>query len=183
MTPKACSFLYVKNEYQDMLDPLIISWGYESIYPSDSKFFDYHQFNGTRDFSAYLTIPKALEFMQENDWDNIASDCKKLTQENASRFAELLGTYILAPLNNNFFGQLCSLPINTNEPEKLYRLLYDKYKIEIPVIAHEYNVFIRYSIQAFNEKQDLDILYDSLLDIISTTSLIDIKSPHSSNML
>ena len=172
MTPKACSFLYVTA--RERIDLLI---------DSGSQFFEYHQFNGTRDFSAYLTIPKALEFMEENDWDNVSANCKKLTQDNVARFAELLGTYPLATVNNDFMGQLCSLPIYTNEPEKLYRLLYDRYKIEIPVIAHENKVFIRYSIQAFNEDRDLDILFDSLSDIISTTSLIKAKSSHSSNML
>ncbi len=31
--PKGCSFLYIKKEFQNLFDPLIISWGYESLYP------------------------------------------------------------------------------------------------------------------------------------------------------
>ena len=76
MTPKGSSFLYVRKEFQEKLDPLIISWGYESLSPSDSQFLDYHQFNGTRDFSAYLTIPKAIEFMHQHNWGKVSDICK-----------------------------------------------------------------------------------------------------------
>ena len=57
MTPKGCSFLYVKKEFQENLDPLIISWGFKSINPSDSKFFDYHQFFAYQQFFAYHHQP------------------------------------------------------------------------------------------------------------------------------
>ena len=43
MTPKGSSFLYVKKEFQSMVDPLIVSWGYKSMSPSHSTFLDYHQ--------------------------------------------------------------------------------------------------------------------------------------------
>jgi isopenicillin-N epimerase len=68
LTPKGCSFLYVKSELQDLFDPLLISWGYESDSPSHSRFLDYHQLQGTRDFSAFLTVPRAIQFLQEHDW-------------------------------------------------------------------------------------------------------------------
>ncbi|HXP52736.1 MAG TPA: aminotransferase class V-fold PLP-dependent enzyme, partial [Bacteroidia bacterium] len=32
-TPKGCSFLYVKKEFQELFDPLVVSWGYESAFP------------------------------------------------------------------------------------------------------------------------------------------------------
>lgn len=35
MTPKGSSFLFVKKEFQNQFDPLVISWGYESDAPSN----------------------------------------------------------------------------------------------------------------------------------------------------
>ena len=78
MTPKGCSFLYANPNLQHLLDPLIISWGYESDNPSASHFFDYHQYNGTRDFSAFLTLPKAVEFRDKHNWKSV-SDQRKAT--------------------------------------------------------------------------------------------------------
>ena len=172
MAPKGCSFLFAKEEFHDSLDPLIISWGYKSVAPSDSLYFDYHQFNGTRDFSAFLTIPACIEFMEKHDWKTVSESCKDLLIAEAPRFFELLGSKPLAPLNKEFFGQICSIPISTPEPEKLQRLLFEKYKIEIPVMRHGNDTYIRFSIQAFNSKKDLDILFDALQEVIISTKLI-----------
>ncbi|HEY1038407.1 MAG TPA: aminotransferase class V-fold PLP-dependent enzyme [Bacteroidia bacterium] len=167
LTPKGCSFLYIKRELQHLFDPLIISWGYESAAPSHSQFLDWHQLQGTRDFSAFLTVPKAIEFLNEHNWWQVAANCRKLVQDNALRFAELLGTQPLCPLTDEFLGQMLSLPIKTSEPEKLQRYLFEKYKIEVPVMRHEQHMFIRFSVQAYNNKEDLDKLYEALKEIKS----------------
>ena len=31
LAPKGSSFLYVKKDFQEMLDPLVVGWGYESV--------------------------------------------------------------------------------------------------------------------------------------------------------
>jgi len=172
MTPKGCSFLYVKKEFQDLFDPLIISWGYESAFPSHSKFLDYHQLQGTRDFSAFLTVPAAIDFMQINNWKDVGNECKKLIKSNALRFCELTGFGPLAPLTDEFIGQMFSIPIITNEPEKLQRHLFEKYKIEIPVMRHEDKAYLRYSINAFNSQDDLDKLYDTVKEVMRDTDLV-----------
>lgn len=172
MTPKGCSFLYAKPEFQTMLDPLIISWGYQSAAPSNSQFFDYHQFNGTRDFSAYLTVPKALAFMEQHDWKKVSAQCKNNVLAVAPKLFELLNTKPLAPFTNEFFGQMCSAEIKTSEPEKLQRLLFEKYRIEIPVMRHADKCYIRFSFQAFNTTAEIDYLIQSLAEIKKDTLLI-----------
>ena len=171
-TPKGSSFLYVKKEHQHLFDPLIVSWGYESAAPSNSQFIDYHQMQGTRDFSAFLSVPAAIDFLQENNWPQVAADCRQLAHSNYKRFCDLLDAEPLCPITDEFLGQMCSVPIKTSQPENLQRLLYEKYKIEIPVPRQDDKVFIRYSINAFNTQEDLDTLYNALSDIIQTTDLI-----------
>lgn len=172
--PKGCSFLYVKKEHQHLFDPLVVSWGYESAAPSHSQFLDYHQTQGTRDFSAFLTIPKTIQFLQENNWTKVAADCREIAHRNYQRFCDLFGSQPLAPVTDEFLGQICSIPIKTSQAEKLKQLLYDKYQIEIPVMKQDAHVFIRYSIQVFNSQQDLDKLYDALVEIMAQTDLIAI---------
>ena len=174
MTPKGCSFLYVKHELQHLFDPLVISWGYKSASPSHSQFLDYHQMQGTRDFSAFLTIPKAIEYMKENNWNNVADDCAALARNNYQKFCDLFHTQPLCPINNYHLGQMCSVRINTIYAEQIQNTLFRKYKIEIPVMKHNGNTFIRYSINAFNSQFDLDILYAALKDIISETDWIKV---------
>ena len=174
MTPKGSSFLYVRKEFQEKLDPLIISWGYESLSPSDSQFLDYHQFNGTRDFSAYLTIPKAIEFMHQHNWGKVSDICKLNLLNVAPKFFEVLNTQPLAPLTKEFYGQMCSAKIKTASPEKLQRYLFDKYKIEIPVMRHRDKSYIRFSFQAFNTVEEINYLVESLNNIIKETDFIQL---------
>ena len=174
MTPKGSTFLYVNKAYQRMLDPLVISWGFNCTTPSHSSFLDYHQTQGTRGFSAFLCIPKAIEFMQQYNWHNVAMECRQLVHDNAQRFCELVKSQPLAPVNKDFILQLFSIPIRTKEPTALRNVLFNEYKIEIPVMPHGDQVYLRYSIQAFNTQADLDTLYHAVEDIIKTTDLIQV---------
>lgn len=174
-TPKGCSFLYVKKELQSQFDPLIISWGYESTHPSHSQFLDYHQLQGTRDISAFLTIPKTIQFLTEHNWLKRSAECREMAHSNYQRFCDLLGSNPLCPITDEFLGQMCSIPVKTKEPEKLKQLLFEKYQIEIPVMQQDGHIFIRYSIQVFNTQQDLDHLFSALTEIIHQTKLIDIQ--------
>ena len=172
MTAKGCSFLYVRKEFQHMFDPLVVSWGYESAAPSHSQFLDYHQMQGTRDFSAFLTVPKAIEFMEHHDWKTVAADCRSLARDNYLRFCELLGSRPLCPLNDDFLGQMCSMQVRTASPEALQRHLFERYNIEIPVMRQDDHVFIRYSVQGYNSQDDLDRLYEALKEIKSAGELL-----------
>ena len=137
MTPKGSSFLYVSKAWQDRIDPLIISWGYDAMFPSHSRFLDYHQMNGSRDYSAFLAIPAAIEFMQQHDWVHVAANCRQLVKSNAMTLSEMLGSEPLAPLTDEYILQMYSTRIHTDEPERLHDVLFEKYKIQIPVMRHE----------------------------------------------
>ncbi len=173
MTPKGSSFLYVKKEQQHKIDPLVISWGYNALFPSGSTFLDYHQTNGTRDYSAFLTIPAAIQFMEQHNWEQVAASCRQLVQANALALCELLGAAPLAPVTDDFILQLFSAPIKTGEPEKLQRHFFDMYKIEIPVMRHGDKAYLRYSINAFNSPEDLDKLFAAIKEIKKETALIE----------
>ena len=77
--PKGTSFLYVKKDLQPMIDPLVVSWGYESEEPSHSQFLDYHQWQGTRDMSAFLTLPSVISFLKQHNWEKVSKQCKDNT--------------------------------------------------------------------------------------------------------
>ena len=165
LTPKGSSFLYVKRAHQQGLNPLVVSWGYKADFPSNSQFLDYHQFNGTRDFSAYLTIPKAIDFMKWNDWWGVAEDCRKLVHSWLPRLCDLVGSKPLAPVTDEFIGQLGSIPVRCENPLELKNILYSEYKIEIPVMVQNGQVYVRFSINAFNSEEDLIRLERALTDL------------------
>jgi isopenicillin-N epimerase len=161
MTPKGCSFMYASKPFQEMLDPLVISWGYKSDTPSGSLYFDYHQFNGTRDFSAFLTIPASMHFREKYDWESVSARCRELVQSNVQRTATFFQT---EPLSADLalYGQMCSTPIQCANPAFLQRELFERFKIEIPIMQHNGQSYIRFSIQAFNTESQIDALFDSM---------------------
>jgi isopenicillin-N epimerase len=172
MTPKGSSFFYIRKELQHTIDPLVVSWGYKAMFPSSSQFLDYHQMNGTRDYTAFLTIPVAINFMNEHNWDKVSADCRQLVKDNAAEFCNLLGASPLAPLVDDYIVQMLSAEIITTEPEKLHDHLFEKYKVQIPVMRHGDKTYLRYSINAFNGQQDLDKLFAAVTDIKKNTNLI-----------
>jgi isopenicillin-N epimerase len=174
LAPKGSSFLYVKKDFQEMLDPLVVGWGYESVSPGESQFLDYQEFQGTRDISAFLCTPKVIDFLEENNWKTKAKECRSIVLNNYQRFCDLLNTKPICPITEDFLVQMASIPVKTSNPAALKELLFNKYKIEIPVMPLNGNYFIRYSINAYNSQKDLDILYEALQDIIATTDLIEI---------
>jgi isopenicillin-N epimerase len=163
MAPKGCSFLYVKKTAQELLkEPMIVSWGYEAVHPSGSNLLDYNQLIGTRDFSAFLTVPACIEFMHQYEWPKVAAGCHLLTLEYAPIFHDCLGTTPISPLNNQWIGQMVSVPIRTTQPEALQKCLYQDYKIEVPVMRQGEDIYIRYSIQVFNTRENLEHLLSAL---------------------
>ena len=172
LAPKGSSFLYVKKEFQADIDPLVVSWGYESLFLSDSQFLDYHEYQGTNNHSAYLCTPKVIEFLEENSWREKSKACRKIVLDNYQRFCDLLGTQPICPISEEFLGQMASIPIRTEKPMELKELLYSKYKIQIPIMPLNGNIYMRYSINVYNSLDDLEVLYQAITDIIKTTDLI-----------
>ena len=172
MAPKGCSFLYAHKSVQYICEPLVVSWGYKAAKPSHSKFLDYHQMIGTRDFSAFLAVPTCILFMQENNWNAVSKNCREMVLANAQPFYDLLGTKPISPLTSEWIGQMISIPIKTTEPEILQRKLFVDYKIEIPLMRQGEDVYMRYSINVFNSMEDLEALYKALGEIMKTSSLI-----------
>lgn len=172
LAPKGSSFLYVKKEFQIELEPLVVSWGYESLFPSESRFLDYHEYQGTNDISRYLCTPAVIQFLKKNNWNEVSIRCKELVFANYQRFCDLVGTKPICPISSEFLGQMASIPINTDKPLELKALLYEKYKIQIPVMPLNESIYLRYSINQYNSQSDLDLLYSALKDIINTTNLI-----------
>jgi isopenicillin-N epimerase len=159
LAPKGSTFLYVQKKYQDALDPLVVSWGYETLAPTKSQFLENHEFQGTRDISAFLCTPDVIDFLQKHNWKQQSELCKQMVLENYPRFCELMRTQPICPVTKEFLGQMASVEVNTTAPLELKNVLLSKY-------------YIRYSINAYNTQADLDALYEALQEIKDTSDLI-----------
>ncbi|MDX2360391.1 MAG: aminotransferase class V-fold PLP-dependent enzyme [Crocinitomicaceae bacterium] len=174
LTPKGCSFLYAKKEIQNDFDPVIISWGYEADLPSKSKFLDYHQLQGTRDYSSFLTIPTAIQFLKEHNWSEVSRHARQLILDNYQDLCDIFGTEPVCPVNSDFLGQLCAVPVPTDQPDELKSILFNDYKIEIPIYTLLGQVYMRLSAQAYVSQEDVDYLKKSLIEIRDSKNIINV---------
>ena len=168
-SPKGVSFLYVKKEFQSRIDPLVVSWGYESegtsLLPGNNnqtykQFLNYHEWQGTKDISAYLTIPATIKFLNNNNWKEVASKCRKINLWAREEINQLLNNPPLC--TDKFLGQMSSIYLDFKDPIESQIHFYKKHNIQIPFICWNDKSLIRISIQAYNNKDDISKLLDGL---------------------
>ncbi len=164
--PKGSSFMYVKKEIQNLINPLIISWGKE-VDPSPSPFIYENQYQGTRDFSPFLSVSSAIDFQKNNNWDIIKERCRKLTKQTLLSLQDILKTELLCPVNDNWLAQMASIQLPDIDPSKIKNTLLKNYKIEIPIFQWENNNMLRFSFNAYNDEDDSNALIDAFKDIFS----------------
>ena len=164
-TPKGISFLYVRKEIQENVHPLVISWGWESENPGPSKFLDWHEWQGTRDMSAFLTVPSAVKFLEEHNWLEVAKKCRGQVVHTRNQFLDLLN--ISSPCPDSWLGQMASIPLPIDDVDIFKKELLETYQIQVPVFQWEGNTYLRYSIQAYNSKSDLEKLLYAVKELLS----------------
>lgn len=168
LSPKGASFLYAREEVQERLDPLVVSWGYESDpgFGSGNRFIDYHQWQGTRDPAPFLSVPAAIEFMQANNWDLVRESCHELAMNTLQRINALTGLPSICPPEGGWMGQMAAARLPEVEPRKFQKALYDRFLIEVPITSWNDQHLIRVSIQAYNTQADMDVLLGGLADLL-----------------
>lgn len=166
MAPKGAAFLYTRPEVQAWLDPLVVSWGYESDIPGASQFIDYHEWQGTRDISAFLSVPAAIEFQSQYNWEPVRQGCHELARQTRQQINALTGLPAICP-DDGWFNQMMTvrLPENTDLDGLKSRLLED-YHIELPMIHWNESKFMRISFQGYNTQADSDALLQALKELI-----------------
>lgn len=177
-SPKGSGFLYARPEHHPWMHALVISWGYGDPAsagwgmgaPDAPLLVARHQYQGTRDIAAFLSVPAAIDFQREHDWESVRARCHALAVEAQRSVIDLTG--IPAPVPPDHFAQmaLCEMPASVDLPT-LKRRLYDEHRVEVPVIAWNGRKFIRVSVQGYNTPVDIDTLLSALKAVISTQNV------------
>jgi isopenicillin-N epimerase len=168
LSPKGAGFLYVRPEVQHMVEPLIVSWGYHATeeIATGSQFIDYLQWTGTHDPAAYLSVPEAIRFMQENAWNKVRQECHQLLSNAIDRICELVEMEALYPLDSDLYAQMGIAPLPNSDLALLKSRLYDEYHVEAPLIQWQNRQFIRISVQGYNGQDDIDALVSALKTLL-----------------
>jgi isopenicillin-N epimerase len=176
--PKGSAFLYARRDMQHLIEPLVVSWGWEEDRPDRSgrpvrSFVNEQEWQGTRDPAAFLSVPAAIQFQAEHDWPRVRAECHELLRDVGQRLGQLTGLPPICPdqdptdLRNPsglhmWYAQMASFPLPPCDAAALQRRLFGEYHIEVPVIEWNGRQFVRVSVQGYNTAEDVAALAEAL---------------------
>jgi isopenicillin-N epimerase len=151
--PKGTAFLWARSEHHAWLDPAVVSWGFEE----GSAFAEKHEWQGTFDPAAWLTIPAALAAWRELDLGR----CRTI----AARGHELL-----PPVTGVPAPQMWSTELPPGDPEELCGRLRER-GVDVPVGDWRGKRLLRVSIAPYNAWEDVVRLIEALADLTAGEAL------------
>jgi isopenicillin-N epimerase len=167
MAPKGAAALYARRDVQHLIEPMTVSWGWESDRPGPNRFVDEQEWTGTRDFSSYLSVPAAIDFFQQHEWPSVRRECHKLLLEAREELLVAVGLPALCP-PEPWLAQMCAVPLpEAVDPEEFGRALRADHLVEIPVTEFAGRHWLRVSIQGYNNRNDVSRLVSAVKELIS----------------
>ena len=139
--PKGSAFLHARPEAQPLIDPLVVSWDWVD----GAAFHELHRWQGTRDPSAFLAVPAAIDFQASTTGRAVRARCHELLAAH---------DFGLEPLTDDFV-QMRGFRVEHPDPAALKRRLYDEHRIEVPVFETPHGWVLRVSVQGYNDEDDL----------------------------
>jgi isopenicillin-N epimerase len=157
--PKASAVLHVGPQWRDMLRPLVASHGLTLGY---QPAFDW---TGTRDPTAILAVPAALDFFDRAGWPDVRQHNNDLARQGADLVAQRIGTSYPDADGLAAAMRLVPLPAPLTEAEAraLETRLLDEHGVVVPVTSHGGWRWLRVSAQLYNTLEDYERLADALI--------------------
>lgn len=161
LAAKGSAFMYADKSVQEKLKPLIISWGNELPETGLTAMAAEFEYLGTRDISPYLSVSEAIDFLQKYYTPDLLNEKRSLLLKAKQQLEQIFKSPpICSP---KFIPMMYAHPLPKNiDGDKLKQILYDNYRIEIPVTQADGHRYLRISVQSYTEKSDIDYLMQSL---------------------
>ncbi len=160
--PKGTGFLYARRDLHATLDPLVVSFGWQSERPGPSLLVDYQQYQGTRDNAGYLAVPAAIDYQRGHQWDEVVRRCFSLARATRRRINELTGLEPISPDSPHWYSQMTAVRLPVEDAAAFGQRLYDEFHIEAPVLRWNNQTLLRLSFQAYVSEDDADALLTAL---------------------
>ena len=172
-TPKGSAFLYIREDRRNRIRPLSVSHG-ASVSGTDQERFRFEfDWTGTQDPTAWLCIPSAIDHigsMLSGGWPAIMDYNTNLVIQGRNLLLEALGTPKPSPDSMIVGLAAVLLPgsgvLTTSalEPDPLHTLLFEKYRIQVPVFGwpHHNKRYLRIASYLYNSLEEYEYLAEVL---------------------
>lgn len=166
-SPKGVGFLYANPDVQDRLRHLIVSWGYDrdgfkqgEHRPEINKAPAMWGLEawGTTDLAAQAAVGDAVAFQLEIGTETIAARGRELSGYVRDRIGEMSWAEVVSPSVEGMFGSITTCRLAGMGGRNLANVLYDDYRITIPVFEEGENASVRVSTHVYNSTDEVDTL-------------------------
>ncbi len=157
--PIGSGFVYVDPRWHGQFQPARLSWG--RLNPAKpEKWSDELLWTGTRDYSSYLSVPTAIEFFSKFDREKLDNRNHALACYARRRLSELPGAEPVTPEGREWFGWMVGvwLPDGYGHYETLQQRLWERYRIEVPIVHFGNRYLVRVSCHLYISTHDIDTL-------------------------
>jgi isopenicillin-N epimerase len=157
--PRSCGVLWAAPDRRERLHPGVISWGV-----TNDDWLQEFDWTGTRDPSPWLAAPAGLDFMRDTlgvqamrehnhhvAWDAAEALSKRWARPWATPEA-MVGCMVSVPLPARLG------PADAATASRLRDALLFEHRIEVPVIARADALWVRLSVQVYNDEGDIERL-------------------------
>jgi isopenicillin-N epimerase len=163
--PFGSGFLFVAPRWHERVRTPILSWG--RLQPNKpSKWWEEFVWSGTRDSSAYLAVPAAIEFIERVGLAKFRVRTHYLARYARERLVELIGLAPHVPDGDEWYGSMASVPLPPGDASALQKVLWQNYGIEVPVVDHNRRRSIRVSCHLYNNRGEIDLLAQALGELL-----------------
>ena len=161
--PRGCGVLWAAPERRAGLHPAVLSWGL-----ANDDWLQEFDWTGTRDPSPWLSAPAGLDFMA--DVLGVAAMREhnhRLAWQSAGRLAARWGFEWSTP--ESMIGCMATVPLpvrfapaDTTTAQRLRDALLEGHDIEAPVLARDGKLWVRLSLQVYNDESDIERLAEAI---------------------
>lgn len=157
--PKGCGFLWVRRDHQANVHPLVIS------HDLGAGFAREFAWQGTRDISAWLSVPRALQFMADLGWDQVMAHNHGMAVWVQQMLCDRWGVTPISPIEGSMLGSMVAVPLpppldctSDAQSTELQQRLYTTHHVEVPLMRWGGRTFVRPCCQVYNGPEEYERL-------------------------
>ncbi|QDU29490.1 Isopenicillin N epimerase [Anatilimnocola aggregata] len=163
--PFGSGFLFAAPQWQKHIRPPVMSWG--RLPPTNpGQWSDEFLWSGTRDYSASLAIPAAIDFINKIGVAAFREHTHDLARYARKQLVELTGQQPLVPDDPAWFCAMAHVPLTPGSRQPLQDQLWLQYRIEVPIVEWSGSRYVRVSCHLYNDRDQVDELVRGLKALI-----------------
>lgn len=170
--PRGSAGLWVREDHRKTLAPIVTSWYLSDGYPSSFRWL------GTDDYTPYLAVPAAIDFMASLGWERVRKHNRALARYGRDVVTAALGTqHPVDPELDEMFEAMTLIRLpeevarTDEETRSLQARISDELNVETAPVAWGGHGYLRLSAQVYNALSEYQRLAEGLPRLLSSKTI------------